>query len=316
MDRHDTDVLATASTLSFVTGLGSVMHKLQDMVYEIARTDIPVLLVGESGTGKDAYARLIHQLSSRNGLRFQKCNCASFDLPYRFRQSRVSGLGKDSFGTHYLDNVQELDPTAQRALLSILPDGEDTDSGIDHVGRVVSSATSSLESDIELGRFRRELYFRLNGACLRIPPLRERVEDIPLWTEHFLSKHSTALKKNPPPLQESVVQALAGYHWPGNIRELENFVRKAVLFGDFQIALNELQVAAAESRGPASVAQGSSLKLAARAASKKAERELILQALERTHWNRKRAARDLQISYKSLLYKIKQIGVSGENHER
>jgi len=309
MGPCDTDVLASAPAATLVAGLGPVMHRLQDMVHEIARTDIPVLLVGESGTGKDAFARRIHQLSRRNGFPFQKCNCTSIDLPDRFRQSKVSSLGEDPSGTLYLDNLQELDSTAQRMLLSIFPDGEDANSNTFPSGRIISSTTSSLELEIELGRFRRELYFRLNGACLRIPPLRERAEDIPSLAEHFLSKQSIVLKKLPPPLEESAVQALVGYHWPGNIRELENLVRTAVLFGNFQIALNELQLTATEARGPLGGTQGSSLKLAARAASRKAERDLILQALERTHWNRKRAAQELQISYKSLLSKIKQAGL-------
>jgi two-component system response regulator AtoC len=214
-----------------------------------------------------------------------------------------------------LDNLQELDAAAQRTLLSWLSDSEDTEPGTEQGMRLISSATSNLESEVELGRFRRELYFRLNGACLRIPPLRERVEDIPLLAEHFLGKYSTAFNKNAPQLNQAAAQALREYHWPGNIRELENFIRKAVLFGDFQIALKELQFVGLGTSKPGASTQCSSLKVAARAASKKAERELILQALEHTHWNRKRAARDLQISYKSLLYKIKQIGVSEKKQE-
>jgi two-component system, NtrC family, response regulator AtoC len=317
MDRQSIDVLQAPPILSLVTGVGPGIRLLHDMVNEVARTEIPVLLVGESGTGKDAYARLLHQFSSRNRLPFVKCNCATFDLiPDELRQSKMNRPGAASCGTLYLDNVRELGPAAQRALCSLLPDGEDTNFCVDHIGRLISSATSSLEPDVELGRFRSELYFRLNAACLRIPPLRERVEDIPVLTEHFLNKYSTSLKKASPDLTEKAVQALSLYHWPGNIRELENFARKVVLFGDFQIALNELQAAGREAARIEPVVQVSSLKQAARAASKKAERELILLALERTRWNRKRAARDLQISYKSLLYKIKQIGVSEENHGR
>lgn len=320
MDHQDTDVLQAPPSVTIVTGLGPVMQHLQDAVYEIARTDIPVLIVGETGTGKDVYARLIHQFSPKSGLRFHKCNCASLDLGLLLGQIRQSqggrSLAADDSGTLYLDNLQELDPSAQRALLSLLPEGEEASSSVVPIGRLVSSTTASLESEVEFSRFRRELYFRLNGFCLRIPPLRERMEDLPVLTEHFLIKCSAALKKNPPTLTEKVIQALAVYHWPGNIRELQNFTRKAVLFGDFQIALEELQLAANQPPTSAQTAQISSLKVAARAASKKAERELILQALERTHWNRKRAARDLQISYKSLLGKIKQIGVSEENHER
>jgi len=214
-----------------------------------------------------------------------------------------------------LDNVQELDLAAQRALLAALPDNEDIDHGIEPGLRIISSATSGLEPEVENGRFRRELYFRLNGATLRIPPLRERTEDIPLLAELLLNKHSAILKKEAPRLNEEALRLLAVYHWPGNIRELENFARKAVLFGDVHLALRELQPAGSVPSKLASPGAGCSLKTAARAASKKAERELILQALERTHWNRKRAARDLQISYKSLLYKIKQIGVSNGKQE-
>jgi two-component system response regulator AtoC len=318
IDRQTTDVLQNPASPAFVYGLGSAMQTLNDMVNEIAWTDIPVLVLGESGTGKDAYARLIHRLSLRNEMRFLKFDCTTFDsgfLPPQIRQSKEDQGPTHSSGTLYLDNVQELDLAAQRALLSRLADAEDSDSGMEPSLRLISSATSTLESEVQFGGFRRELYFRLNGACLRIPPLRERLEDIPVLAGHFLNKYATVLKRIAPPLEERAIRVLGAYHWPGNIRELENLTRKAVLFGDFQIALNELLAPAHAAPQLAEALPGCSLKVAARAASKKAERELILRALERTHWNRKRAARDLQISYKSLLYKIKQIGVSNGKQE-
>jgi two-component system response regulator AtoC len=320
MDRQGIDILVALNptTDQFAPGLGRAVQALNEMAQEIASTDIPVFLVGESGTGKDAYAKRIHRLSTRNELRFHKLNCASFDpsiLPLTTHGSKGAHGSRNLCGTLYLDNVQELDPAAQRTLLSRLPDAEDGESGFDRPGRLVSSATSSLESEVELGRFRGELYFRLNGICLRIPPLRERLEDIPHLTEFFAQKHSKLLKKDSPHLNESAIRSLTSYHWPGNLRELENFARKSVLFGDFQIALAELQNASPYPSKSATASEGTSLKLVARAASKKAECELILKALERTHWNRKHAARDLQISYKSLLYKIKQIGVSNEKKE-
>jgi len=213
----------------------------------------------------------------------------------------------EALGSVYLDNIQELDLACQRVLLTHLPDGESTGARDALCARLISSTTRSLESEVETGHFRRELYFRLNGACLRLPPLRERTEDIPALTEYFLNKHSLALKKKVPPLSNKAIQTLTAYHWPGNIRELENLARKIVVFGDVQIALNDLQTASIVTGRQAAVAQGASLKVAARAASKQAERELIMQALERTRWNRKRAAHELQISYKSLLYKIKQL---------
>lgn len=320
MDRQSTETLQapnpTGDQLANV--LGSTMQALHEMVIEIARTDIPVLLIGESGTGKDAYAKLIHRLSANNEMRFHKFNCASFEpdlFPRRSSRLSENSGSTNPCGTLYLDNVQELDSAAQRALLSLLPDAEDSDSRPQRHARIISSATPILETEVELSRFRRELYFRLNGVSVRIPALRERLEDVQILTEHFLNKYSKVLKKDMPPLNENVVEALSAYHWPGNIRELENFARRSVLFGDFRTALAELKSAGSEPPKASSPGTGSSLKAAARAASKKAECELILKALERTHWNRKHAARDLQISYKSLLYKIKQIGVSNDKHE-
>ena len=299
-------------------GLGRAMQVINDMASEIARTGIPVLIVGESGTGKDAYAKLIHRLSPRREMRLHKINCASFDpgqLAGQMRQQDQQLSPVYPSGTFYLDTVQELDMASQRALLSFVPDGEGVDASDAMSVRLISSAATSLESEVEAGQFRRELYFRLNGACLRLPPLRERVDDIPSLAEYFLNKYSTVLKRPAPVLSEEVFEALSAYNWPGNIRELENLARKMVVFGNVQIALNDLQVHGDPTYRSAAVTQESSLKVAARAASKKAERDLILRALERTRWNRKRAARDLQISYKSLLYKIKQIGVSNGKHD-
>jgi two-component system response regulator AtoC len=319
MDQDHATILHDPAVPGFIYGLGTTMHTLNDIAGEIARTDIPVLIVGESGTGKDAYAKLIHRLSSKSASRFKRINCAAFQPVELFdqpRQSKPSLDLADSIGTLYLDNVQELDTANQRELLSRLPDGESLDSKEQLSVRFISSTTGNLESEVEAGRFRSELYFRLNGVCLRLPPLRERRDDIPALFEYFVDKHASLLKKVAPVIGGNAFQTLSAYHWPGNIRELENLARKLVVFGDIQIALNDLHLAGTVVYASAGPSQGGSLKVAARAASKKAERELIMQALERTRWNRKRAARELQISYKSLLYKIKQIGVSNGKHER
>jgi two-component system, NtrC family, response regulator AtoC len=159
------------------------------------------------------------------------------------------------------------------------------------------------------GRFRSELYYRINGVCLRLPPLRDRREDIPLLVEFFLTKYAAQLGRPRPCLSPRTLQILGEHSWPGNIRELENVVKKIVALGDEQLATAELGAAAGETRKTdAAVRHNHSLKAAARAASREAERELIMKALARTRWNRKRAAQELQISYKSLLYKLKQIG--------
>jgi two-component system, NtrC family, response regulator AtoC len=314
MDQVAVRIADDAAVNGFVYGLGPTMATLNTMVADIASTDIPVLIQGESGVGKDTYARLIQRLSQKNGSFFSKINCSSVapgDLLTQWNELTAGLVKQEVAGSIYLDNIQELDLACQRVLLTYLPD-QGVGASADNAGpRLISSTTRNLESEVEAGRFRRELYFRLNGACLRLPALRERREDVPALMEYFLNKHSFLLKKDPPSLSDKSMQTLVAYHWPGNIRELENLARKIVVFGDTQIALNDLQATTITANRPVESGRGTSLKVAARAASKQAERELILEALQRTKWNRKRAAQDLQISYKALLYKLKQIGAPG-----
>jgi two-component system response regulator AtoC len=302
----------------FVPGRQPSILALNAMAAELARTDIPVLIHGESGTGKDIYARLIHYLSPQHDSQLQKINCSAFtpaDLIHGANQAVSTSSNPTGLPGVYLDNIQELDLAGQRALLSQISETESTGARYASAARLISSTTKNLESEVTTGHFRRELYFRLNGVCLRLPPLRERTEDIPILAEYFLNKHAELMKRNIPSLNVMALQALIEYPWPGNIRELESFARKIVVFGDIQKQLEELNSLHVGSATPVLFANSAPLKVAARAASKEAERELITQALERTHWNRKRAARDLKISYKALLYKIKQIGLSSDNSE-
>jgi DNA-binding NtrC family response regulator len=177
--------------------------------------------------------------------------------------------------------------------------------------RVISATSRDLEEEMRGRRFREELYYRINGACLRLPPLRQRTEDIPLLVDYLLGRYSTEFGRPLPKLSSGTLNALRNYSWPGNIRELENVVRKIVVLGDEDAAIGDL---ASQAAPDASVRIESetrtSLKGAARAASQSVERELILKTLDRTHWNRKRASQELQISYKALLYKLKQLGLS------
>jgi len=178
------------------------------------------------------------------------------------------------------------------------------------MARLISTTSRNLDEEMKAGRFRRELYYRINGVCVRLPALRERREDIPHLSDYFLMKHCAQLGRMHSRLSEKAMDAFMNYSWPGNIRELENVVKKIVALNDEELALSEL----ANTRSATDAAmpvdgQTRSLKVASKAASREAERELILKALGRTRWNRKRAAQDLQISYKSLLYKLKQIGL-------
>jgi two-component system response regulator AtoC len=217
--------------------------------------------------------------------------------------------------TLFLDGIEELSPECQKLLLAAIPNGELL-SGTGRVrARVISAASCDLDHEVAEGRFRRELYFRVNGARLRLPALRERAEDIPALVEHFLTRHAGELSKNPPPLSQEALHLLTTYAWPGNIRELENVARKMVALGNVALAMEDLRMPSAVPSSTPAAGKVSSLKVAAKAASRQAERELILQALERTKWNRKRAAKELQISYKSLLYKLKQIEATGTKNE-
>jgi len=217
--------------------------------------------------------------------------------------------------TIFLDRIDELDLENQKALLSILPDGEIDEDGA-YRARIIASTSRDLEKDIDSGRFRRELYFRINGVCLRLPPLRDRKEDIQVFMRHFLAKHAGELGREATALSEAELEFLVTHDWPGNIRELENLARRIVLLGDFGKALEELGGMRRLESTQAEQPLAFSLKAAARTASRRAERDLIAKALERTHWNRKRAARELQISYKSLLYKIKQTGLEDKQKDR
>ncbi|MGH9717557.1 MAG: sigma 54-interacting transcriptional regulator [Candidatus Acidiferrales bacterium] len=292
------------------------MRTIENIVAEIAPTNIPVLLFGESGTGKEVLARRIHSLSRHCDTPLAKISCASMTpdkLPAQLAEHlrAMNGGGSGGAGTVLFDELSDLDAACQAHLLHALPDGESVPAAGAIASRVISSTTRDLEHETRAGRFRSDLYYRINGVCLRLPPLRERSEDIPALVEFLLAKHASQMSRPHPTLRQESLKTLMNYSWPGNIRELENVLRKIVALGDERLAVSELQAAPAGiAREQAAAPRSYSLKAAARAASREAERELILEALARTRWNRKRAAQELQISYKSLLYKLKQIGIA------
>jgi DNA-binding NtrC family response regulator len=212
-----------------------------------------------------------------------------------------------------------LDAANQSILLQFLSDNGSVTQGYRFRDRLISSTTRNLEEEMCSGHFREELYYRINGVCLRLLPLRQRQEDVPLLLNHFLKKYASSFERPEPRLSSVAMEFLRHHSWPGNIRELENFARKLVILGDEELALSDLVLGSApnatESRSVASIDNHPttvrSLKAAAREASRNVERELILSSLERTHWNRKQTARELQISYKALLYKLKQLDIDG-----
>ncbi len=313
----------------FVQGASPVMRAVERTIADIALTEIPILLVGESGTGKEVVALEIHRLSRRRDEPFVKCGCSGLtgdSLSARLqRAENVSAADAASSGSLFLDGINHLEPAAQGRLLQLLPDGSGTPPQGCHSMRVISSTTRNLEEEMKSGRFREELYYRINGVHLRLPPLRDRKEDIPALLEFFFQKYTSLFERPEPKISETTMSLLLRHSWPGNIRELENVARKIVALGDEHLATHDLtaeqgakapdpppDISKITEPGDSQVPSGS-LKEAARAASRVAERAMILNQLERTHWNRKRAARELQISYKALLYKLKQLGLDGSN---
>jgi two-component system, NtrC family, response regulator AtoC len=294
----------------FITGRSSAIQAVNAVVRDVASTDLSVLLSGESGTGKEVYGRLIYHLSSRGQGRLAKLGCTVIAPEELVETVRQANANQGSAETLLLDNVDELDLDCQRVLLSLLQEHETRLQGRTSA-RLIATTTKELEREIQLGRFRRELYYRLAAVKIRLPALRERREDIPQFLMHFLERSAQQMGRKTVALLAEEIEFLQSYDWPGNIRELENLARQMVAQGDSRGVLGQLQQSPTPGMGTSASPRHASLKAVAREASRQAERDLILKALEKTHWNRKKAAKQLQISYKALLYKIKQMEVPG-----
>jgi two-component system, NtrC family, response regulator AtoC len=280
----------------WLESVSSGMRTVEAVIRELSRNEVPVLVVAEPGSGKAAAAARIHALSNRSSEPFQVWlgSEASKDV-----LARGAGQG----GTVYLQEVGDLDSSAQSELVRLLASsGEE----LRRVPRFICGTSRELEADVKAGKFREDLYYRISSVCLRLPPLRQRREDVPALLEWFLSAAARDLSRSVPVLSPGTQSFFLDYHWPGNIRELEDAARAIVALGDETLAMGGLR--SLLRRVDRHNGEKISLKEAAKAASREAEKELILQVLTRTRWNRRRAAQELQISYKALLYKLKQIG--------
>jgi len=307
------------------------MQRIKEMVDQIANTDVTVLIQGESGVGKEVVARSIHLNSFRKERPFVKVNCAA--LPQDLLESELFGYEKGAFtgayrqkqgrfelangGTIFLDEISEMSLSLQGKLLQVLQDREFSRLGgkkdIRVDVRVLVATNRNIEEGIKNGRFREDLYYRLNVVNVTIPPLRERKEEIPVFLEYFLDKFSKKFERKVPPLSDKTMKAFTEHHWVGNVRELENVVQRLVVLGNEETIVEELTPVPKED--PISEKKKKmtppkktwpSLREVHQEAIKKAESEMILKALEMTNWNRKKAADKLNISYKALLYKIKE----------
>ncbi len=284
---------------AFVEAVSPSMRAVEMVIHELAQSDVPVLLLGEAGVGKHTIARRIHENSRESVESFQIFKCA--DLTSRHLQD-VGAAG----GTVFLQEIADLETSCQSKLLNGL---SSFGKGAAIKARLICGSSRDLEAEVRDGRVREDLYYRISGVCLRLPPLRQRKEDIPALTNFFLAKYAEDFDC-PVPIVSAQTQCLFNeYAWPGNIPELADAVKALVALGNESLAMRGLRAMLTKS-GPASEGSAVSLKNVARAASREAEKELILKALTRTRWNRRRAAEELQISYKALLYKLKQIGYS------
>lgn len=293
----------TGEEALFVVGVSRSMQGLDRLIRELADSDMPVLLMSEPGAGKKRTAEHIHQLSNRCQRPFLVISGAQVAAPTFQEQSLRERFLSD--GTTYIDEIGNLDIASQKALLAVLSRAEENGNHT-QCARLICGTTHDLEADVREGRFCEDLYYRISGLSLRLLPLRQRKEDIPHLLTFFLRRYATELNCPVPSLSLPTQQLFLEYSWPGNLRELEDAARVIVTMGDESLAMGGLRSLLTKSERHNG--KRVSLKEVARTASREAERELILEVLTRTRWNRRRAAEELQISYKALLYKLKQIG--------
>jgi two-component system response regulator AtoC len=311
-----------------------LMREVRDVIEQAARVDVTVLICGETGTGKDVVARAIHDESVRQSGPYVKVNCAA--VPRELLESELFGHERGAFtgahqlkigkfesadrGTIFLDEIGDLHPALQGKLLHVLQDGQFSRVGgrstVKVDVRVLAATNQDLEQAVAAGRFREDLYYRLNVIQIMVPPLRERPEEIPVLAEYFMQRYSQLFRRESLRLPPETVQRLLQHRFPGNVRELENMIKRMIVLGDPLLRRSPLSGGGAptEDNGVARPPKPATLSLKdiSRKAALVAEREAILQALEQTQWNRVRAAKLLEISYRALLYKIKDAGLDRE----
>jgi len=331
---------------ALMVGANPMMKEIRETIEKVAGTDITVLIRGESGVGKEVVARMLFDRSRRRQKPFVKVNCAAIphDLLeselFGYEAGAFTGANRDkpgkfelaNHGTLFLDEIAEMHPMLQAKLLHILQDGRFSRLGakrdITVDVRVLCATNKLLEQRVSEGLFREDLLYRINAVTVFLPPLRERRDEIPALTQYLLQKFAAQYARDLVPLSQEVLGLMMEYDWPGNIRELENLCKRYVIVGGETQILRELsernqaKIAAAHAVSPVStpplsvgqldengteLSSQRSLLEVGRHAAWEAERKAILEMLETTRWNRREAARRLQVSYKALLNKIKQM---------
>jgi two-component system, NtrC family, response regulator AtoC len=318
-----------------VFGSTDAMRALRERLAKIAGANVPVLIHGESGTGKDIIARMIHTSSPWKTGPWVKVNCPA--IPGTLLESELFGYEKGAFtgaygmkpgrvemahrGTLFLDEISELDMALQSKLLQLLQDGQFCRIGAQEDKkvevRVVCATNRKLEEEISNGTFRADLFYRINVVNLHMPALRDRAADIPQLVAFFLEYYNRKFNCRAPHPSADLMNALKKYHWPGNVRELENLMKRYVILGTEESISGDLRPHEQDFfSADISVEGPISLKKITRQAVRELERKIILKVLQHHHWNRKQAARALNISYRALLYKIRDAGLPSNRAPR
>jgi two-component system, NtrC family, response regulator AtoC len=318
-----------------IFGRSPVMQGLRQKIEKVAAASVPILIQGDSGTGKGVLARYLHSRSAVSAGPFAKVNCAA--IPGTLLESELFGYEKGSFtgayatkqgrvelaneGTLFLDGIDEIDLGLQAKLLQLLQDAQFCRLGgredVTVQIRVICATNRPLEREVSVGRFRQDLYYRINVVNVDLPPLRARAEDIPDLATYFLGRHQRRHNTAVGQISSTLMRLLEKHPWPGNIRELENLIERYVILGSEDSVSGELLHWHRTHVTPELPTHGPiHLKKVTRQAVQELEGRIILSVLEANRWNRKRAATELKISYRALLYKIRQAGLPPKRSAR
>jgi two-component system response regulator AtoC len=318
-----------------IFGCSSPMLAIRQKVKKIAGSNIPVLIQGPNGSGKGVMAHYLHAESAVASGPFVKVNCAA--IPGTLLESELFGYERGAFtgaysskpgraemahgGTLFLDGIDEINLGLQAKLLQVLQDsqfsriGGREDIRVDI--RIVCAANRPLETQVSGGRFRQDLYYRINVVNLLMPPLRSRIGDVRPLAQYFLERYRRQHGTNVRPISPGLLRMLEEHSWPGNIRELENLIERYVILGSEEAVSAELLQSGRPHPSAMMPTSGPvHLKSVTRQAVQELERKIILNVLEANHWNRKRTASELRISYRALLYKIRQAGLPSKRSTR
>ena len=331
---------------AFFVSASSATQRLRAQIQLLAEADVPVLILGESGSGRDTVARLVHKLSVRSGFKFVRLNCT--DMPAELLEAELFGnatangnrshaakLERADNGTIYLEEITEMPVSLQARLVQVLQEkvllNDVSENKASADVRILAATSASIDRALSEGKLREDLYYRLSAFTVQVPPLRQRKSEITVLLRHTM--HQLAKQYGLPPREfsPSVIGACQQYSWPGNLRELQNFVKRYLVAGETNLALHDLQMVAigTEARhdvsgqpiaNPGVNGNGSnpsaskSLKSLIQDVKSEAERNAIATALQKTGWNRKAASRLLQVSYRTLLYKIEQYHMSASDN--